>query len=261
MSKKNSLLAAAVLLLLQYTAQVSAAAEMREIRLDPPANMQSASTVGMLTVCCDRTMSGCQFEVHLYQEEGDLLYYTFAAPCDEAVRVYCPLKKDGDYQLIVRVPQADRAELQPYCYPFSIRDPDPADHASDFDRTELIRYFSVDPTRAADEVKEQELTLKDRVYYGACHYTYARKAFLPGDANSDGIVNANDATCILLAAAALGVGRPTGLSSLEAAQSELNGDGILNAKDATEVLAYAAAIGVSAFSGNAAEFVRSRNMQ
>ena len=92
-------------------------------------------------------------------------------------------------------------------------------------------------------------------------YAYARKEFLPGDTNSDGIVNARDANRILLAAAALGINAPTGLSSLETAESDLNADGILNAKDANITLAYAAAIGVNAFSGSASEFAKSRYLQ
>jgi hypothetical protein len=169
----------------------------------------------------------------------------------------CPLKKDGDYQLIVKVPQENLADLQPYIYLFSVEDPDPADHPSDFDFTELTRRFTVDPSAETDTADDHEAVLEKRIYRGESSYTYARKAFLPGDANSDGLINARDANTILVAAAALGVDRPTGLSSLETAQAELNGDGTLNAKDAMIVLTYSAAIGANAFSGNILEFMRS----
>ena len=259
MSKKHLLF---VLALSMLQAPLHAAAEdTKTIQLDPPSDMSSAPTIGNLTICCDGTMNGSIFEVHLRQQEGDLLYYSFTANYDAPVRIVCPLKKDGDYQLFVKVPQEKYAELQAYCYLFSIGDPDPADHPSDFDSTELIRHFSVDPSLSADTADEHDLVLKDRIYQGESFYTYARKAFLPGDVNSDGTVNAKDANRILLAAAALGVNNATGLSSLEAAQGELNADGTLNSKDATIILQYAAAIGVNAFSGTVAEFVKSKNLQ
>ena len=259
MSKKHLLFVLAVTML---QAPLHAAAEdTNTIQLDPPAAMSSAPTIGKLTVCCDDTMNGSIFEVHLHQQEGDLLYYSFTANYDAPVRIECPLKKDGDYQLFVKVPQEKSAELQTYCYLFSAGDPDPADHPSEFDSTEVTLHFAVDPSLTADTADEHELSLKDRIYQGESFYTYARKAFLPGDVNSDGTVNAKDANRILLAAAALGVNSVTGLSSLEAAQGELNADGNLNAKDATIVLQYAAAIGVNAFSGTVAEYVKSKKLQ
>ena len=259
MSKKYILFVLAAALL---QAPLSASAEEAQtIELDPPADMTSAMTVGKLTICCDGTMNGSIFEVQLHQEEGDLLYYSFKADYDAPVRVVCPLKKDGDYRLFVKVPQDTSAELLTYCYLFSIQDPDPVDHPADFDSTEMTLHFAVDPALSADSADEHEAVLKNRIYQAESFYTYARKAFLPGDTNSDGIVNAKDANRILLAAAALGVNSPTGLSSLETAVSDLNGDGVLNAKDANITLAYAAAIGVNAFSGSAAEFAKSRYLQ
>ena len=258
---KQFLLIALAAAMLQSPLHAAAAGKTEVIRLDPPADMASAPTIGMLSVCCDKSMSGSIFEVHLYQEEGDLLYYSFTAKTGKDTQVECPFKKDGDYQLIVKLPQEKLPDRRSYCYAFSVQDPDPADHPSDFDATELTMRFSVDPSLESDRTDEHQPELKNRTYKGESTYNYARKAFLPGDANSDGIVNAEDATSILIAAAAMGVNQSPKLSSLEAAQGELNDDGVLNAKDALIVLSYAAAIGVNSFSGNAAEFAESRNMQ
>ena len=144
------------------------------ITLQPPAAMASSSSIGTLTVCCDDSMKGTIFELHLYQQEGDLLYYKFTANDSRASEIECPLMKDGDYMLIVRVPQPDSPEASPYLYPFSAKDPDPADYPSDFDKTELTMHFCVDPTLAADTAEGNEPVLKDRIYTGSYFYSYAR---------------------------------------------------------------------------------------
>lgn len=67
--------------------------------------------------------------------------------------------------------------------------------------------------------------------------------FLLGDVNQDGVVNANDATLILIASAKLGTGSATGLEDVQEKAADVNGDNIINANDATVVLKYAAAVG------------------
>ena len=64
-----------------------------------------------------------------------------------------------------------------------------------------------------------------------------------GDVNGDGTVNAKDATMILIAAAKIGTGNPTGMTAEQESAADVNADGNINAKDATIVLRYAAAIG------------------
>ena len=254
----SAILASALLLPpLQTFAQENA----RLIELKPPAEMSSAASVGKLSLCCDASMYGSQFELHLHQEEGDLLYYAFTASYLEAVQVDCPLMKDGDYQLVVKLPQDNSSEYQSYSYLFHVEDPDPADRPSDFDTTKMIRYFTVDSKLDSDVADEKEPVLTDRIYQSESRYAFARRAFTAGDINTDGNINAMDATMILISAAAQGIGKPSGLSSLQTLEGDLNNDSVVNSKDATIVLSYAAARGISAFDGSIQEFVVSRNMQ
>lgn len=258
---KRSLSAVLATAMLLSPLHVSAENSNAHIRLTPPADMSASASVGKLTICCDSSMKGTIFELHLYQEEGDLQYYRFTSNYKEETEIECPLMKNGDYMLVVRVPQADSSEARSYLYPFGAEDPDPADHPSDFDSTELTMHFQVDPTLDADTEEVNEPVLVDRIYTGESHCSYARQAFSAGDVNSDGTINAKDATSILVGAAALGVGKESGLSSLAVAEGDVNGDGSMNAKDAAFVLSYAAALGVKAFEGSIDEYILSRNMQ
>ena len=63
-----------------------------------------------------------------------------------------------------------------------------------------------------------------------------------GDMNEDGVVNAEDATAILIEAAKGGTGNGT-LTKYDAQFADVNSDGIVNAKDATIILCYSAAKG------------------
>ena len=64
-----------------------------------------------------------------------------------------------------------------------------------------------------------------------------------GDVNGDSTVNASDAAQILIAAAAIGAGNPSGLTDVQITVADVNHDSIVNASDAAVVLIYAAAIG------------------
>lgn len=68
------------------------------------------------------------------------------------------------------------------------------------------------------------------------------KALL-GDVNLDGVVNAKDATALLIAAAKLGTGQPSGLTAIQESVANVNGDKSINAMDAATILRYAAALG------------------
>ena len=65
----------------------------------------------------------------------------------------------------------------------------------------------------------------------------------PGDVNNDGSINASDASLILIAAAKLGTGEPSGLSAKQHYAANVNSDADINASDASVVLIYAAARG------------------
>lgn len=69
------------------------------------------------------------------------------------------------------------------------------------------------------------------------------KQILLGDADGNRVINANDATVVLLAAARVGTGKDSGLSADAFAAADVNRDKAINAKDATMILRYAAAIG------------------
>ena len=64
-----------------------------------------------------------------------------------------------------------------------------------------------------------------------------------GNVNGDGAVNASDAAVVLIASAAMGAGRSSGLSSAQLQAANVNGDSAVNATDAAVILIYAAAAG------------------
>ena len=75
--------------------------------------------------------------------------------------------------------------------------------------------------------------------------TVPKEPFELGDADGSGIINANDATVILIAAARVGTGQGTGMDPEKQKAADVNHDGYIDANDAVTVLRYAAAIGVN----------------
>ena len=64
-----------------------------------------------------------------------------------------------------------------------------------------------------------------------------------GDVDNNGIINAQDATRVLVAAAKAGTNGTTGLTTEQETAADVNQDGLVNATDATVILRYAAAVG------------------
>lgn len=64
-----------------------------------------------------------------------------------------------------------------------------------------------------------------------------------GDLNGDHSVDAADAAKLLIAAAAVGTGNPSGLTETQEAAADLNGDAAFDAVDASQILNYAAYVG------------------
>ena len=64
-----------------------------------------------------------------------------------------------------------------------------------------------------------------------------------GDVDGSSTVNASDASVILIAAAAIGSGRGSTLTTAQKKAADVNSDGSINATDASIVLQYAAAVG------------------
>ena len=67
--------------------------------------------------------------------------------------------------------------------------------------------------------------------------------FTLGDVNEDGTINASDAAKILIAAAQIGAGYPSGLTERQALAANVISDENINASDAAVVLIYAVAVG------------------
>jgi hypothetical protein len=64
-----------------------------------------------------------------------------------------------------------------------------------------------------------------------------------GDVNGDSVINAKDASEVLMAAAKIGTGNSSGLAPELEKVADVNSDGSINAKDANSILRYAAAVG------------------
>ena len=64
-----------------------------------------------------------------------------------------------------------------------------------------------------------------------------------GDVNGDGVVNAEDANEVLIAAAKYGTSGKTGLSEEDAAAADIDDNSLINANDANAILRYATAVG------------------
>ncbi len=77
--------------------------------------------------------------------------------------------------------------------------------------------------------------------------------FSLGDVNLDGVVDATDASYVLIAAAAIGSGNESGLTEEQETNADVNLDGAFDATDAAFVLQYAAAAGTG-YTGTPEEF-------
>ena len=84
----------------------------------------------------------------------------------------------------------------------------------------------------------------------------APEAYLLGDVNEDSIVNASDAAKILIAAAQIGAGNPSGLTAKQELAANVNSDDRINASDAAVVLIYAAAVGAGHTDAKITDYVK-----
>lgn len=78
-----------------------------------------------------------------------------------------------------------------------------------------------------------------------------------GDLDGSGSVNASDAAKVLIAAALIGAGNESGLTTEQQTTADVNGDGSINATDAAIILIYAAAVGAGQKDVKITDFVRS----
>ncbi|MBR3629620.1 MAG: dockerin type I repeat-containing protein, partial [Oscillospiraceae bacterium] len=82
-------------------------------------------------------------------------------------------------------------------------------------------------------------------------------AILLGDINANKTVNASDAAKVLIAAASLGAGKSSGLTTMQTIAADVNGDRTVNASDAAVILVYAAALGAGQKDVSITDFVKS----
>jgi|GEM_PF-1648168 len=85
-------------------------------------------------------------------------------------------------------------------------------------------------------------------------FTLIPTAQKTGDTNSDNAVNASDAAQLLIAAAAIGSGRESGLTAAQEQSADVDKNGKFDASDAALILQYAAAVG-SGFEGTMEDFL------
>ncbi len=77
-----------------------------------------------------------------------------------------------------------------------------------------------------------------------------------GDINRDDQVDASDAAAVLVAAAKVGSGNPSGLSKEQERDADVDGSGDFDAQDAALILRYAAAVG-SGYKGSLTAYLKS----
>ncbi|MDE5754357.1 MAG: leucine-rich repeat protein [Oscillospiraceae bacterium] len=97
-----------------------------------------------------------------------------------------------------------------------------------------------------------------QVYADSVRYEFriagAEEPLPSGDVNGDEMINAVDASMILIASANVGAGNDSGLTTVQEAAADVDADGVFNAFDASIILSYAAAAGAG-YADSFPEFV------
>ena len=253
MTRCSALLTAAALLV---PMQAGAEDTRKQLTLDLPQAFAVYDPIGMLHLCFDSKMNGSILEVELLTPEGNMQHYRYPVFVFGAAEVCCPFMRDGSYRLNVQLPQENKEEYAVCSYMLEVPDVDPVDKAPEFTYVEHYVYLDKKPSMDSDVSTSNDPVLKNNTLIGEMHCTYASAACVTGDVNRDDTVNAKDATAVLIASAAMGVGQKTGLSSMASACADANGDGVINAKDATLILSYSASLGSGAFTGTLLDFLK-----
>lgn len=247
--RKLPFLLAAVLLL----QPLSAAAE-EELVL-PPCKTTLYYSVGTVNIHFDQNCNGGTFSLSRLQPEGEFLYYTYDPRLISEAQMRCELI-EGDYQLEIMLPSAEHSGF--ISYPpisFSIADPD-MDEAQSFDRTEVDLFITADENAKEHVLEAEDIILANRVIHKEQSLTLARRAFLGGDMQHDGKVDASDAAELLVLASQLGSGDDITLSAMQQTEADVNSDGSINAADAADVLMYSAACAADGFAGDISDFLK-----
>lgn len=205
-------------------------------RVIPDTAAELAYSVGELEIHFDRNYNGATFAVYRVLPEGEFLYYRYQATLVDESEMVCPLI-EGDHKLVVTLPDEDTQEQTTSVYEFTIPDPD-MDETQSFDRTVQTYTFSTSPDATEDTFYATELENRERTLYRSVQCTLARRDFVLGDVNGDGLIDLNDASAILSETAERMMGDTSRMTALQAVEGDVNGDGTINTTDASEVLVY-----------------------
>ncbi len=116
-----------------------------------------------------------------------------------------------------------------------------ATYEIEFNYLNVTLWWTYNPNSVDASIEMDSIT----VVFDRAFYTVADSGLL-GDVNQDGVVNAGDASEILVYCAKIGAGEDTSeYDSTWCSLADFNEDGIVNAGDASEVLSYAAEQGAS----------------
>lgn len=205
-------------------------------RVIPDAAVELAYSVGELEIRFDRNYNGASFAVYRVLPEGEFQYYRYQARLADESELVCPLI-EGDYQLAVTLPDEDTQGHTTKVYEFTIPDPD-MDEMQSFDKTIQTYTFTTSPDIAEDVFCATELENTGRTLYRSVQCTLARRDFVLGDVNGDGLINVSDASAILYETTGRLMGVASLLTALQTVEGDVNGDGDINVTDAREVLVY-----------------------
>ncbi len=236
------------------TALPAAAEETEEIAIYPTCQTTLFYSSGTLQIHLDSSFSYSTVSVYRSLQEGQFLYYQYAAELAQPSCLYFPLI-EGDYIVLLTVPTDDAAGQQTFSFSCTMRDPD-MDETLSFDSSCHEIYLSCDPEARADVTASWSDGVQDRVYMTATEFTMAGRGFTLGDVNHDDTVDAADAAILLADAARMGSGGASTFSAIRLREADVSLDGSHNAVDAAYILSYSASFASGVFTGTMEEYVR-----
>lgn len=239
------LLAAALMQPLAVTAEV----------FEPECTTTLYYDAGTVSIHFDSACIGGTLTVWRVQPEGEFPYYTYEPVFIDEAEMRCKLI-EGDYKLEVALPSDNSAGIviHPPVF-FTVDDPD-MDETQSFDSTKIDLYLKNDPDAQTDVIDTEDVVLENRTIRKTLTMTFARRDFIAGDMQGDGIVDASDAAEILVLTALDGSGGEIALSSMHFCEADVNGDGNLDASDAADILVYAASDAVGEVPDNIISFLK-----
>lgn len=219
----------------------------------PPYQGDYFYECGMAVIHFDQQFTGCTINLIRSQEEGTFLHYTYEPSLFEEGELHCPLMA-GDYLLELIMPSDTGTGIVSYQLPFVIYDPED-DASQSFTYMQADITLSHDPKAEKDTLHSEEPVLTDSTVYASHSLTVARRDFMVGDMQSDGMIDTSDASEILIAIAEMGAGTDSRLTAMQLKEADVNGDGILSTSDASLILVYIAEAGVDPTVGTLTDYL------